>query len=174
MPTSAFAAVLRTHHPDHVDAQLFLRAINDTLFHVGHGEYQMSCAMMVFDVPLGELQFANGGLPFPCVFSRSTGQTSSVASRGPLLGKGSQFDCTETKVVLKPGDVLIWYSDGLLETRDAAGTQYGWKGLSASAQRNGQLPADQLCAALMADVRNYGGNGAQEDDLTVVVAEYVP
>lgn len=171
---SAFAAVLRTHHPDHLDAQLFLRAVNQTLFHVGHGEYQMSCAMMVFDVARAELQFANGAHPFPCIYSRATQQTRSVAARGPLLGKGLQFECTDARVPLKPGDVLIWYSDGLLETRNPSGQQYGWKGLSAAAQRHGALPADQLRDALVADARAFGGWDKQEDDLTVVVAEYVP
>ena len=171
---SAFAAVLRTHHPDHVDAELFMHAVNQTLFHVGHGEYQMSCAMMVFDVQGASLQFANGGHPFPCVFNRGTGQVASAAVRGPLLGKAATMEAKSTVIQLRPGDIYVWFTDGLLETRDAAGTNYGWKGLSASVQRHGALPAEQLRDALIADVRAYAGAGKQEDDLTVVVAEYAP
>lgn len=171
---SAFAAVLRTHHPDHVDAELFMLAVNQTLFHVGHGEYQMSCAMMVFDTVDGSLQYVNGGHPFPCVYNRQTGQTSSAPVRGPLLGKAATMEAKSAVLQLKPGDVFVWYTDGVLEARDAAGQTFGWKGLTASVQRNGNLPAEQLRDALIADVHAFTGGGKQEDDLTVVVAEYSP
>lgn len=171
---SAFAAVLRTHHPDHVDAELFMLAVNQTLFHVGHGEYQMSCAMMVFDTVDGSLQYVNGGHPFPCVYNRQTGQTSSAPVRGPLLGKTATMEAKTAVLQIKPGDVFVWYTDGVLEARDAAGQTFGWKGLTASVQRNGNLPAERLRDALIADVHAFTGGGKQEDDLTVVVAEYSP
>ncbi len=169
---SAFAAVLRTHHSDHLDAELFMQAVNQTLFHVGHGEYQMSCAMMVFDTSKGLLQFSNGGHPFPCVYNRNTGQATSVTVRGPLLGRGTTLEAKSAGLQLKPGDVFVWYSDGLLEGRNPAGEAYGWKGLTASVQRNGHLPAEQLRDALVAEARAFSSSGKQEDDITVVVVEY--
>ena len=171
---SAFAAVLRTHHPDHVDAELFMTAVNQTLFHVGHGEYQMSCAMIVFDVSDNTLEFVNGGHPFPCIYSRSTGEVTSAAVRGPLLGKAASMEVKPVVLPLNSGDVYVWFTDGLLEAQDAAGEAFGWKGLSAAMQRHGMLPAERLRDALVEDVRAFSGGGKQADDLTVVVAEFAP
>jgi hypothetical protein len=68
---------------------------------------------------------------------------------------------------------MVWYTDGLVECRDGAGQQYGWKRLVSAVQRFGDLPADQLREALLADARAFSV-GHAEDDITVVVAEYMP
>jgi sigma-B regulation protein RsbU (phosphoserine phosphatase) len=171
---SAFSAVLTTHHADNVDAAIVIQALNSTLFHFGKGEYQMSCAVLVFDLLQGELQFANGGHPLPCVYNRNDRQVISLAARGPLLGKSQRLDCTPAQVKLRPGDVLVWYSDGLVECRDAGGQQFGWKRLVSAAQRFGDLPADEMREAILAEARTFSAGHPAEDDVTLIVAEYMP
>ncbi|HLL53032.1 MAG TPA: SpoIIE family protein phosphatase, partial [Myxococcaceae bacterium] len=69
-------------------------------------------------------------------------------------------------------DVIVWYTDGLTECPDAQGRQYGAPRLAQIIQHNGELPADQLRDAIIADVKQYMRGTRQSDDITVVVAEY--
>jgi sigma-B regulation protein RsbU (phosphoserine phosphatase) len=75
---------------------------------------------------------------------------------------------------LRPGDIVVWYTDGLTEARDAAGKLYGTQRLSAAVQANAHQSAEGLREAILADVRAFSAGQPQRDDITVVVAEFSP
>ncbi len=78
-----------------------------------------------------------------------------------------------------PGDLLVLYTDGLIEARDAEGRDYGDERLSslvtevagAAGQRRppGQITAREMRDAILGDLSNFKGDCEQLDDMTVVV-----
>ncbi|WP_373691544.1 SpoIIE family protein phosphatase [Hyalangium versicolor] len=172
--TSGFASAMTMREPDQLNSQVLISALNITLAHLGRGEYQMSSALAVIDTQTGFIDYAAGGHPAAAVYNRLSGQFASLPARGPLLGASVTSQYSSRQAQLRPGDIVVWYSDGLTESRDAAGKLYGTQRLSASIQGNSQLSAESLRDAILADVRAFSAGQPQRDDITVVVAEFSP
>ncbi|RYZ38066.1 MAG: HAMP domain-containing protein [Myxococcaceae bacterium] len=172
--TSGFASAMTLREPSQVHAQMLITALNVTLANVGRGEHQMSSALAVIDVYNGQIDYAAGGHPAAAVFNRTTGQMASLPARGPLLGANVASEFTSRQAQLRPGDIVVWYTDGLTEARDGTNRLYGTQRLAAALQANAHLPADALRDALLADVRAYSAGQPQRDDITVIVAEFSP
>jgi sigma-B regulation protein RsbU (phosphoserine phosphatase) len=172
--TSGFAAALTMRHPDEVNAQLLITSLNLTLANIGRGEHQMSSALAMIDVKTGVIDYASGGHPSPLVINRTTRQIASLPSRGSLLGASINSQYASRQAQLQPGDIIVWYTDGLTETRDGRQKPYGTQGLAAALQNNAHLSVEALRDAILADVRAYSAGLPAQDDVTVVVAEYSP
>jgi sigma-B regulation protein RsbU (phosphoserine phosphatase) len=160
--------------PDQLNSQVLISALNITLAHLGRSEYQMSSALAVIDTQTGFIDYAAGGHPAAAVYNRQSGQFASLPARGPLLGASVTSQYSSRQAQLRPGDIVVWYTDGLTESRDAGGKLYGTPRLSAAIQANAQLSAESLRDAILADVRAFSAGQPQRDDITVVVAEFSP
>ncbi len=170
--TSGFASAMTMREPDQLNSQVLISALNITLAHLGRGEYQMSSALAVIDTQTGHIDYAAGGHPAAAVFNRVSGQFASLPARGPLLGASVTSTYSSRQAQMRPGDIIVWYTDGLTEARDAAGKLYGVQRLSAALQANAQLSAEGVRDAILADVRSFSAGQPQRDDITVVVAEF--
>lgn len=172
--TSGFASAMTLREPSQVNAQMLITALNVTLANVGRGEHQMSSALAVIDVSNGYIDYAAGAHPSPLVFNKRSGQIASLPARGPLLGASVEAQFTSRQAQLRPGDVVVWYTDGLTEARDNAGKLYGTQRLAAAVQAHAHLSAEALRDAVLADARAFSAGQPQRDDITVVVAEFSP
>jgi sigma-B regulation protein RsbU (phosphoserine phosphatase) len=172
--TSGFASAMTMREPDQLNSQVLISALNITLAHLGRSEYQMSSALAVIDTQTGFIDYADGGHPAAAVYNRQSGQFASLPARGPLLGASVTSQYSSRQAQLRPGDIVVWYSDGLTESRDSGGKLYGTQRLSAAVQTNSQLSAEGLRDAILADVRAFSAGQPQRDDITVVVAEFSP
>jgi sigma-B regulation protein RsbU (phosphoserine phosphatase) len=172
--TSGFAAAMTMRPPEELNAQLLISSLNVTLAHVGRGEHQMSSALAVVDVSTGVIDYASGGHPSPIVFNRQTRQVASLPARGPLLGASVSSQFSSRQAQLRPGDVIVWYTDGLTESRDASQKQYGTQRLAAAIQSHSHLSAEALRDAILADARAFSAGLPAQDDITVIVAEFSP
>ena len=172
--TSGFASAMTMREPDQLNSQVLISALNITLAHLGRSEYQMSSALAVIDTQTGFIDYAAGGHPAASVYNRLSGQFASLPARGPLLGASVTSQYSSRQAQLRPGDIVVWYSDGLTEARDSAGKLYGTPRLSAAVQSNSQQTAEGIRDAILADVRAFSAGQPQRDDITVVVAEFSP
>ncbi|WP_425334810.1 PP2C family protein-serine/threonine phosphatase [Myxococcus stipitatus] len=172
--TSGFASAMTLREPAEVNAQMLITALNVTLANVGRGEHQMSSALAVIDVSNGYIDYAAGAHPSPFVYNKLTGQAASLPARGPLLGASVSSQFTSRQAQLRPGDIVVWYTDGLTESRDGSGRLYGTQRLAAAVQAHAHLSAEAVREALLADARAFSAGLPQRDDITVVVAEYSP
>ncbi len=172
--SAGFAAALRTRAPEEVTAAGLLTSLNQTLHLIGRGEQQMSSALAVFDLQKNEVEYASGGHPSALVVNRQSGEVGSLLSRGSLLGASEHSLYTSRTAPLRPGDILVWYTDGLTESENTSRQAYGTQRLLACVRQNLTLSAERLRDAILLDVRQHSGTQPQNDDITVVVAEFSP
>jgi serine phosphatase RsbU (regulator of sigma subunit)/CheY-like chemotaxis protein len=90
------------------------------------------------------------------------------------LPLGAQPDTTygQAQVQLQSGDVLLFYSDGIVEGVNTAGEMFGFERLESALRRlsPGRTPA-QILEDLLAEMKAFVGKADQRDDITLVVVE---
>jgi sigma-B regulation protein RsbU (phosphoserine phosphatase) len=85
----------------------------------------------------------------------------------PPLGVTPELDAGEARVQLLAGDMLIMVSDGIVESRDPRGNEYGLSRLSRRI-RTARGSADDIIKAILTDLDSHTSDQPQGDDMTIV------
>ena len=150
----------RASHPGEL-----LEAMNRDLVAVDQPERFMGLLCARVDAGAGLVRFANAGLTPPFV-RRRDGRRLELKASGVLLGVQDGATYPVTEVALEPGDVLIFYTDGLTEA-SRGGEQYGDERLWQVLDRHSHRRAADVVEELMGAVRGWADGPL--DDLTIVV-----
>jgi sigma-B regulation protein RsbU (phosphoserine phosphatase) len=104
-------------------------------------------------------------------FHGGTGLCELVHGDNLPLGirEGEIYD--QISVRFEPGDVLLFFSDGITEARNAAGDQFGAARLEACVASNGQLEPGALVEAIRKAVFTFSESNELSDDLTTVAVK---
>jgi serine phosphatase RsbU (regulator of sigma subunit) len=105
----------------------------------------------------------------PPLLVGSDGQVRRLTGTATVLGMVEQWDCSVTETDLRPGDVLVMYSDGVTEALSDAAELYGEARLLEVIRAHREQSAEELLEAIVADVVRFSGR-TQSDDLTLIVA----
>lgn len=115
------------------------------------------------------LVYSNGGHN-PPILVRADGEVVRLERGGPALGILPRVRYLEETVSFGDGDVLVLYTDGVVEARDAERRFFGLDRLVALAAEGRSLPARTLRGKLLAELERHAGGSPGRDDVTLVVA----
>jgi len=136
------------------------------------GRY-LTMVLCVLDTITGTLRIASAGHP-PCVLLRGGDAVEIPDVGGYPIAMLDDVDYEDAVVQLDPGDRLFLFSDGVLEQFDGAATQqFGRKRLLDSLKSRGRTPADRVVSEVIDDVAAWAGSRAFEDDVSLVVVEWL-
>lgn len=128
------------------------------------------CAVLEKDGAEGTLTLASAGHPPALHWCTRTRQLDSVGEGAPPLGTFLDAHYQAVSRPLHSGDLLVFYTDGLLEARNAAGVEYGESRLQRSITRQaGTATAREIRDGILGDLSNFKGDVEQIDDITLVV-----
>jgi serine phosphatase RsbU (regulator of sigma subunit) len=122
------------------------------------------------DCILGEVTYCNAG-HFPPVLLRASGQNQLLETGGPLLGAIEHAEFDSGRLMLEPGDILVAYSDGVLECRDPSGEEFGLDRLLAALRRAAQSSAQATLMMLLAEVQDFANGNPLSDDVSLTVIQ---
>lgn len=139
----------------------------------------------VYDSRDGSLDYAYGGQPRMLSWQARrhqwlTLEPSQDSSCGLPFGVSLAGCYEEESLSLRPGDILLMFSDGALETRAASGALLQREGVLRLAQectdamRSGFFPLPALAEAFLQRLEEYRGNPSFEDDITLLWARRLP
>jgi serine phosphatase RsbU (regulator of sigma subunit) len=114
------------------------------------------------------LRYANCGHN-PPLLVRGNGQVERLEPTATVLGLFRAWNCEVRKIAIGPGDVLVFYTDGVTETPNQSGEEFGECRLMEVVRSHARAPVDEVLSAILAEVQKFG-DGCQADDLTLVVA----
>ena len=92
-----------------------------------------------------------------------------VKTKTDPIGVERSTEYETLHLTVKPGDVIILYTDGVLEALNSEGKQYGLERLSDFISRNSGASAKDLSNKIKADIREFCGSERQHDDQTVLL-----
>jgi len=121
----------------------------------------------------GLLRWVNTGHPKPVVL-RPGGEMRRLASTGLPLGmlEDSTYEVRETR--LESGDKIVMFSDGLTEAENTENEFFEKRELRRVLEENAALDSNGLRAALEKAFEAFADTTVPADDITIVVAEYLP
>ena len=129
----------------------------------------VTCLYAVLDPATGRLQYANAGHDVP--YLRTAGGMEELRATGMPLGLLPAMHYEEKEAVMRPGDEVLFYSDGLVEAHNPDGEMLGFPHLKALiGDHDGH---DSLIVYLLAAMEAFTGPGwEQEDDVTLMTLKY--
>jgi serine phosphatase RsbU (regulator of sigma subunit) len=130
----------------------------------------MTLLCAVLDREAGTINLVSAAHP-PVLFrDASTGVFEEVGQGAPPLGTFLEARYETVQRPFAPGDLLLFYTDGLVEARNDQDQEYGYIRLQRAASRAaGSRTAREIRDAILGDLSNFKGDQEPSDDMTLVV-----
>ncbi|MGB8322862.1 MAG: PP2C family protein-serine/threonine phosphatase [Candidatus Acidiferrum sp.] len=123
------------------------------------------------DPERNELSYCSAGLPDPLVVRRNK-SVERLQVGGPMLGALKDAAYNSGHVCLNPGDMLLAYSDGLTESRNAQDEEFEMARLSTAANAVNGASANQVLFSTLGAVLDFADSCSPADDLTLLVVRH--
>src|ERR687897_854875 len=142
-----------------------LARVNDALCPDIPSEMFVTCFYAILDPKSGTLSYANAGHDLPYLWHE--GDAKELRARGMPLGLMPEMSYDEREAVLREGDCVLFYSDGLVEAHDPHYEMFGFPRLGALIAEHGE--ESSLVDSLLEELYSFVGEGwEQEDDITLL------
>ncbi len=126
----------------------------------------VTCLYAILNPITGQLCYANAGHGAP--YRRSKHGVDELMARGMPLGLMPEMQYEEQETTLKPGETVLFYSDGLIEAHNPQGQMLGFEGLQTLLATYDDKGKGQIDFLLNEMTRFIGPNWEQEDDITLL------
>jgi sigma-B regulation protein RsbU (phosphoserine phosphatase) len=174
-PAALYAAlvsgILRSLAPQHLSPAEMLEALNDQLQERKLDSQYVTMLMAVWDDSNQTLQIANAGSVQP-VFVSSTAngpEVKTIQAEGFPLGLFPNAQYEEFTLSTQPGDLIVFFSDGIVDAENATGEMFGNDRLNAVLQSQSHPTAASTAEAILKAVGDFQSGTDHFDDETVVV-----
>jgi sigma-B regulation protein RsbU (phosphoserine phosphatase) len=163
----------------HTSPSEFLKAVNRVVADNIDSKSFITMSYGVIDLELKQMAFSRAGhcplIRVPGAAPAGLRKSELIAPDGLVLGlkidDGAMFDgmIEEVTVPLAPGDLVVFYTDGISETMNANFDCYGEPRLAKVLEQYAHLPFEQLRSFIFADLRAFSGDTDQHDDMTMIL-----
>jgi sigma-B regulation protein RsbU (phosphoserine phosphatase) len=148
-----------------------LRIITSTNNYIAgtHGRSNMFATLFMglLDARKNAIHYVNGGHEAPMVLDADGRLKERLEPTGPAVGLFPDLEFEVKKTVLKPGDVLLAFTDGVTDARDPSGEFFGENRVLAIA-RQAWPSAFSLMTDLEYRLLAHSGERSQYDDITMI------
>jgi serine phosphatase RsbU (regulator of sigma subunit) len=176
--TAMLRALIETHAVDAADPGRFLTQLNNEFTRIMKQTGTLVFATVLYcviNIRERGARFGRAGHPAPLHVRRTAVEVQTVASGegsgGPAMGLIPNVQFKTTEAGLAAGDLLLFFTDGVIEAEDKGGRYFGIEGLQQSIRSNVHQPTESLLEAIISDVYNFAGSKVLTDDACLVVAE---
>jgi serine phosphatase RsbU (regulator of sigma subunit)/HAMP domain-containing protein len=132
----------------------------------------VTTAAVLLDPMQHTVSIARGGHE-PIIIRRADGSTERVEPQGAALGLLDvdlfEHALENYETPIAEHEVIVLYTDGVTEARNAAGEEFGIDRLETIVREKGDLPAAELLEQIKAEVLAFASGVMQHDDITLVV-----
>ncbi len=161
-----------------IDQTRFVRSMNDEFISLSKDGAFATAVVATFFAPTGEVSLCNAGHPPPLLYrAKSKSWSLLEAAAKPGAGGGQNFPLgivdlaayEQFSLQLRTGDLVLCYTDSLIESKDEQGEWLGAKGLLEIARGLDVSDPAALIPRLIAAVEARAPGNLTEDDVTLLV-----
>ncbi len=125
----------------------------------------------VLDVRSGQVEYSNAGHNLPYVLSNGV-VTAVPKTGGMALGVTESVDFHAGRLLLKPGDRLVLYTDGVTEAMDKDDQLFSESRMEETLQGVNGQSSEEVIKRVVKDVHHFSAGAPQSDDITLLVLGY--
>lgn len=173
IPASLFMAITKTLikatattgiRPDQI-----LSSVNNELSEENEACMFVTIFCGILNTETGEVLYANGGHNPPVVLRRSDGARFLDVSSGMVIGVRKDFPYTSERILLRPGDALFMYTDGVTEATNGRLELFSEERLVRQLEKRGGQPAQQVIGGIMEEIVFFAEDIPQSDDIAMMM-----
>jgi sigma-B regulation protein RsbU (phosphoserine phosphatase) len=169
---AGFRACLRIESRNNFAVRTILAKVNDYLYETNPPGNYVTAVYGVLDRRNHVFSYSNAGHNWP-VLIRPDDTIQYLDTGGLLLGAYPAVQYEETHVKLDRGDILVFFTDGVTEARDAEGREFGLARLEDLVKSYRHLSSKEIAEKISVEVRNYQAESSPPDDLTLTIIKHV-
>jgi serine phosphatase RsbU (regulator of sigma subunit) len=136
-----------------------------------HGSSTMLCSALCARIERRELVLSSAGHP-PALLRAADGTVSEITTAGPLLGAFADARWTQESIQVRPGELVLVYTDGVTETRGSH-SRFGLERLKSLLSEVGDRSPAAVLAALELELERYR-EGVATDDVAALALRPAP
>ncbi|MEX2581126.1 MAG: GAF domain-containing SpoIIE family protein phosphatase [Verrucomicrobiales bacterium] len=166
---------LRGRAPENLSAASVLHSVNHSIFPDIRGDMFVSLLYLILERGSKEITLARAGHEPPLLYRKASNEIELVETPGMAAGvdEGPVFkrSVKDYRLTMEPGDILLLYTDGLIESESSDGTEFGVERLAETVVENKDACAEELVAAIVAKIGEFSKGMTQIDDITLIAIE---
>lgn len=160
---------LRILGPQYAEPHLLATRLNELFRHNLKQIRFISLFLLTLDTASRRVRYSSAGHNPPLWWNASTESIDWLNPTGPAIGLLANAPYHSVERPYTSGDVLVLYTDGVVEARDDQGRLFGEERLASFVRRNHDAPAGRLLSGLWREIQSFSGSGGQDDAALVVV-----
>jgi serine phosphatase RsbU (regulator of sigma subunit) len=148
-----------------------LLGVNKLLIEMSQADMFVTVFYGVLDTVDGAIVYARAGHDPPLLAHPGTSEVQFLQAKGTLLGSVQNIEMEEARVNFLPDDLLVLYTDGIIDANSPNGKFFTIERLLESISRHCSLDPHSLCDLLFEQVVSFQGEASQYDDMTLLVVK---
>lgn len=166
---------LRSRAPDNLSPASVLHAVNKSICPDIKEDKFVSLLYMIAERGSDEITLARAGHEPPILYRKETGEIEMIEPPGLAAGidEGPVFKriVKDHRFKIYSGDILLLYTDGIVESENSDGDEFGLERLCELVKTNHERSASELVEAIIDDISGFSEGMAQIDDITLIAIE---
>jgi len=164
-------AMLRSNALLYPDLNHLVGDINNLLYRSNNTGKYATFFYGIYESQTRRFFYVNAGHNPPLLLRK--GAIKHLDSSGTVIGLFKDREYKQIQVQLERGDLLVLFTDGLIEARNLKEEEYGEERVSGWMAQTSGLSAKEFISSLLTNVKTFVGTAPQHDDLTVVAMKVI-
>jgi len=165
-------SVIRSQRDADYTPAFMLQKVNTILFDdLSNTEQFVSMVYVQYLQSRQMIRYTNAGHPPPLVWRSGLSSFEELFTEDPLMGIDPFSVYHEKSLVVSRGDVMVLFTDGVIEAADGQGKRFGSDALKKIIEENAKKSAGEIVDAVVDEVLNFASKDNLKDDITVLVCK---
>jgi sigma-B regulation protein RsbU (phosphoserine phosphatase) len=176
IPAALFMAVAHTvikGKATILSAMQIVTEVNQELSRHNANQHFLTLFLGVLDVQNGILNYCNAAHNYPFLVTSDRQLRQLDSAHGLPIGIYSGKSYSGETVVLREGDMLVLYTDGVTDCKDASDNSYGVERLEENISNMMELTAEEVVNRISTSLEVFRGSNPQVDDISLMAIRYL-
>lgn len=166
---------LRSRAPENLSPASVLHSVNHSIFPDIREDMFVSLLYLILERGSREVTMARAGHEPPVIYRKATGTTEIIETSGLAAGidEGPVFkrSVKDYRFRMESGDILLLYTDGVIECENPGGDEFGIERLCALLVEHHERSSQEIVNTVIAEVARFTAGAPQSDDITLIAIE---
>ncbi|MCX7023855.1 MAG: PP2C family protein-serine/threonine phosphatase [Spirochaetes bacterium] len=157
-------------YPKMGDPASVMHALNEEFSKIIETDHFITAFYAIFDFSAMTCSYCNAGHP-PQIIMRTDGSAIELPPTDPIIGMIDDREFSNAEIAILPGDLLCFFTDGIIEARDAGDRMFGAEGIMRVARASSGMTLDDTANTLLTELIQFMKDPCFDDDITLVLAQ---